>query len=143
LREAAIGLADILIQMGRAEEGQRLLRSIVEHVRRELGEQGRPEFWYRLTYPVALVLYGEQEEALAMLRRSVEIRHMLGEGWYFLEIEPVYDALRRDPRFEALRVSMQQNTEEQRRELQRRRADGRIPPRGESAHNTASATAHE
>jgi TolB-like protein len=130
LREAAIGLADVLIEMGRVDEGRLLLQAIVGHLRRELGEQGRSEFWYRSTYPVALVLLGEREEALAMLQRAIESRQALGEGWYFFEIEPVYDGLRRDPQFEALREAVQRNTEEQRGELELRRADGRVPVRG-------------
>jgi hypothetical protein len=112
-------------------------------MRHEVEDQGRPEFWYEIYHPVALARLGESEAALAMLQRSVANGHRMGGGWHHLEVEPAYEGLRRDPRFETLRAAVRRNTEEQRREVERRRADGRIPPRGESAHNTASATAHE
>jgi tetratricopeptide (TPR) repeat protein len=129
LREGDIGLADVLLQMGRAEEGRQLLQAIVERMRRELA-QGRPEIWYRGTYPIALALLGERDEALALLQRSFDSREVFGSIWSSIGIDPAYDALRDDPRYQAMVAAVQRNAEEQRRELERRRADGRVPMRG-------------
>lgn len=130
MMEAPLGLADVLIEMGRVDEGRLLLQAIVANVRREVGERGRSEFWYLLTYPVALTLLGERGEALTVLQRSSDNRHLLGAAWHLLEIEPAFAVLRGDAQFEALRATARRNSEEQRRELERRRADGRVPARG-------------
>jgi hypothetical protein len=98
-------------------------------MRRELA-QGRPEIWYRGTYPIALALLGERDEALALLQRSFDSREVFGSIWSSIGIDPAYDALRDDPRYQAMVAAVQRNAEEQRRELERRRADGRVPMRG-------------
>jgi TolB-like protein/Tfp pilus assembly protein PilF len=130
VRDAAIGLADVLLAMGRAADARRLLAVILDRMHHEVNKLGRAELWYQKTHPMALALAGDREAALAMLERSVASRFAMEEGWYFFEIEPAYDSLRDDPRFEAMRMAVRAHIAEQRRELDRRRSDGRVETRG-------------
>jgi TolB-like protein/Tfp pilus assembly protein PilF len=132
LREEAIGLADVLIAMGRDGEGRRLLAVILERMRREI-DAGRPEFWYRKSHPVAFALNDDPEAALAMLQRAASSRYSMSDWWLVYELEPAYATLRQDPRFAAMLEAARANSVEQRRELERRRKDGRVPVRGAAA----------
>jgi TolB-like protein len=128
-REEAIGLADVLIAMGREVEGRRLLAVILDRMRREI-DAGRSEFWYRKTHAIALVLNDDPESALAMLQRAVNSGYALSDWWYLFEVEPTFESLREDPRFTAMLAAARANAVQQRRELERRRKDGRVPARG-------------
>ncbi|MCE3286083.1 MAG: Bacterial transcriptional activator domain, partial [Steroidobacteraceae bacterium] len=129
LREEAIGLADVLVAMGRGLEGRRLLAVILERMRREI-DGGRSEYWYRITHSLALAVNDDPEAALAMLQRAVSSRYALNDWWYYFEVEPAFASLHKDPRFTAMLETARANSVEQRRELDRRRKDGRVPARG-------------
>jgi len=130
LRESAIGLVDVLFALGREVQARQLLAVILSQMRREIDGEGRPEFWYQKIHPIALALNGDRDGAIAMLQRSVATRYAFSEHWYFLQVEPAYDGLRPDPRFQAILRDARANAAEQRRELDRRRAAGRVPDRG-------------
>ena len=129
LRDEAIGLVDVLVAMGREADGRRLLGVILERMQREIAG-GRSEFWYRITHAMALALNDDPDAALAMLERAVSSRYALSDGWYHFETEPAFASLRDDPRFVAMLEASRANALEQRRELDRRRKDGRVPARG-------------
>ncbi len=131
VRDAAIGLADVLLLDGHEQKGQRLLAEILGRMHQEIENEGRREFWYQRMHPVALALNGETDEAIAMLQRSLATKNGLGEWWYFLEREPAYDRLRQDPRFAAMLREARAHSVEQRRILDRRRTDGRLPDRSD------------
>ena len=99
-------------------------------MRREIDHDGRPELWFQKTHPIALALSGDRDAAIAMLQRSVATRFAFSDQWCYLEAEPAYDGLRQDPRFQAILRDARANAAEQRRELERRRAAGRVPDRG-------------
>jgi hypothetical protein len=96
---------------------------------REMDEGGRPELWYQKTHPMVLALGGDRDAAIAMLQRSAASKYAFTDSWYFLEVEPVYDGLRQDPRFQAILRDARAHGAEQRLELDRRRAAGRVPDR--------------
>jgi hypothetical protein len=98
-------------------------------MRREIDEDGRPELWYQTSHSIALALGGDREAAIAMLQRSAASKHAYSGAWYFLEMEPAYDGLRQDPRFQAIVREARAHRVEQRQELDRRRAAGRLPDR--------------
>jgi len=129
LRDGAIALADLLILDGQVERGRRLLAEIIGAMERETRGEGRPEFWYVFQHPVALALDGQPEAAMALLERSYAAGQATGAWWLFLEAEPAYDALRKAPRFEALRRKVREHIAEQREELARLRAQGLVPQR--------------
>jgi TolB-like protein len=130
LRDGPIALADLLILDGQIERGSRLLAEIIGRMHREVRIEGRPEFWYLRWHPVALALDGDTEGAIAMLERGLAYDSMNSQWWYFFESEPAFDKLRKDPRYQAMRSKVQAHAEEQRRELDRLRAEGLVPNRG-------------
>jgi hypothetical protein len=126
---AALGLADVLIAMGREQEGRQLVGAILQHIKRQIGEKGRAEIWYDITYPAALALNQERDAAIAMLERSMASGHAMSDGWYRLELDPALDGLRGDPRFQRMLRDVRANSAEQRRELDHARAEGLVPDR--------------
>jgi TolB-like protein len=123
----AIALADILIAGGQEDKGGRLLSAIIERGRHEVGVLKRPEFWYWVTHPVALALSGDREATLAMLERAAAHEQLPGRGVFRLETDPAFAALRTDPRFQAVVSIWRQRFEQQRKELDRMRAEGLVP----------------
>ena len=128
LRDGAIALADLLILDGQIERGRRLLAEIISTMEREIRE-GRPEFWYLREHPKALALDGQPDAALALLERSYASGQATSAWWFSVESEPAYDALRKTPRFEALRRKVRDDVAEQRQELARLRKEGLVPQR--------------
>jgi hypothetical protein len=138
LRDAAIGLADLLLVSGQEERGRRLLAAILDRMRYELDELARPELWYYRWHPTALALHGEHGAAVAMIERSVASGIGLGDWWYYLQLEPAYAPLRQDPRFQETLRKVRARIEAERRELDRLRAEGLVPDRsGGSAAPTS------
>jgi TolB-like protein len=129
LRDGPIALADLLILEGQVERGRRLLAEIIGRMEREVRVEGRPEFWYLRWHPVALALHGDTEAAIAMLERALASGTAYSQGRYFFEIEPAFDKLRKDPRFQAMHGKVQAHAAEQRRELERMRREGQVPQR--------------
>ncbi|HWV93659.1 MAG TPA: hypothetical protein VNZ24_05055, partial [Vicinamibacterales bacterium] len=127
-RDETIALADLLILDGQIERGRRLLAEIIGTMEREIRE-GRPEFWYLRGHAVALALKGETDAAIAILERLYASGRATSEWWCHLEAEPAYDALRKAPRFEALRRKVRNHITEQRQELARLRKEGLVPER--------------
>jgi hypothetical protein len=125
----AIALADILFASGQEDKGRRLLIPIIERLRHEVGVLKRPEFWYRGTHPVALALSGDREATLAMLERAAAHDQLPGRGVFRMETDPAFAALRAEPRFQAIVIKWQQGFEQQRKELDRMRAEGLVPDR--------------
>ena len=129
VRAAAIGLADVLLASGQERQGRQLLATILARMRLEVGEQGRPEFWYQRYHPTALALNGQNDAALAMIERSIASGLGLVDWWYYFESEPAYGPLRQDARFQATLRTVHAYVEAQRAELDRMRAEGLVPDR--------------
>jgi TolB-like protein/Tfp pilus assembly protein PilF len=129
LRDGAIALADLLLLAGEVDRGRRLLDEIIDRMHREVRVEGRPEFWYRRFHPVALALAGRGDEAIEMLDRCLAIGYCLDDWQYFFEVEPAFEPLRKDPRFEALHRKARSHAEAELRELTRMRREGLVPER--------------
>lgn len=129
LRDAAIGLADVLLAGGQEERGRVLLATIVSLMQREVGELGRPEFYYFRSHPIALALSGDRDAAIAMIERSVASGLGLLDWRYYFESEPAYTPLRTDDRFKSAVRTVHERVEAQRKVLDRMRADGQLPER--------------
>jgi TolB-like protein len=129
LRDAAIGLADVLLAGGEQERGRALLATILARMKHETGELGRSRFWYYRSHPIALALNGERDAALAMIDESIGGGLGLRDWQYFFAHEPAYADLRRDARFQATFAKVRARVETQRRELERMRATGLVPDR--------------
>ena len=129
VRAAAIGLADVLLASGQERQGRQLLDTILARMRHEVGELGRPEFWYYPYHPTALALSGQHDAALAMIERSIASGSGLLYWRYYFESEPAYGPLRQDARFQATLRTVHAYVEAQRDELDRMRAEGLVPDR--------------
>ena len=131
VRDPAIALADMLLQSGQERRGRKLLAAILARMRHEVGELGRPEYWYVLFHPAALAMNGEHDAAIAMLERSITQSAKPVIAWRQLfEIEPAFAVLHGDPRFEAFRAKVQAHIAAQRLDLERLRAEGLLPDHG-------------
>jgi len=139
-RENAIGLADLLLRAGDQERGRLLLEAILSRTRHEIERGGRHERWFWRWHPIALALAGRNDEAIAMLQRQVASGSGTPDAWFYFEVEPAYDALRRDPRFAEMRTAVRAQAQTERRELERLRAAGLVPDREESGRVEAATT---
>ena len=128
VRDTPIALADILLASGQEQEGRRLLATIIARMRQEMGTPGHPEIWYYGWHPIALALNGEGDAAIEMLQARIASKFELA-AMRQLETEPSFAELRKDPRFQALMRQVRSHLDEQRRELDRLRAEGVVPDR--------------
>jgi len=128
VRDLPIALADILLASGQEQEGRRLLATIIARMRQEMGTPGHPEIWYYGWHPIALALNGEGDAAIEMLQARFASKFELSTMRQ-LETDPSFAELRKDPRFQALMRQVRTHVDEQRRELDRLRAEGVVPNR--------------
>ena len=133
IRETVVALADLLILDGDPERGQRLLAELIARMHREVGEEGRPELWYFAWHPVALAMNGDRDEAIAMLERAHAQDLFFYGDWFRLEVEPAFDDIRKDPRFQTMLRKVRARVVEQRRELETMRRQGLVPDRSQNA----------
>ncbi len=133
VRDAAIALADVLLESGQEQKGRKLLAAILGRMRHEVGELGRPEYWYVIYHPAALAMNGEHDAAIAMLERAVAGKSIVFTTWQLFEIEPAFAVLRQDPRFQAVQAKGEAHIAGQRRELERLRAEGLVVDRRRDA----------
>src|SRR5688572_9907507 len=90
LRDGSIVLAELLIKEGQEERGRRLLAEIIGRMNREV-RAGRSEYWYYSWPPLALVLNGDLEAAMAMLERSVSTNSSIADSWWQVGLEPAFE----------------------------------------------------
>jgi hypothetical protein len=64
-----------------------------------------------------------------MLERAAAHDQLPGRGVFRMETDPAFAALRAEPRFQAIVIKWQQGFEQQRKELDRMRAEGLVPDR--------------
>ena len=130
--DSTFALADLLILDGDRERGHRLLAESIARLHREVGEEGRSEYWYFWWYPETLAMNGDRDEAISMLERAVARDRVRGDWWFRLE-EPAFDDIRRDPRFQVMLGKVQAQLVEQRHELETMRRQGLVPDRSQNA----------
>ena len=124
---ARVALGDILIQSGERQRGERLLRASLTDMDRNAKDLKRGDLWYVGDQAMAYAMLGDRRSALALLRRVLSVD--IGSAWQLLMVEPAFDAWRGDPEFQAIVAAYKEKVAVQRRELDRMRADGRVPQR--------------
>jgi TolB-like protein/DNA-binding winged helix-turn-helix (wHTH) protein len=122
LLEPAVGLGDLLIASGQPRMGRRLLETVLERMDLESRARGRGEMWYFQQRPIALALLGRNDEALAQLEKAVEQGYGYHDAWFYLDHDPAFDALRREPRFKTLRQKVAGRVAAERALVERQRA---------------------
>ncbi len=128
-----VGLADLLIQSGQAVRGRRLLEATLAAMDHEATALGRGTLWQHPMRPVALALLGRNDEAIAELRSTLVTRYELNDAWYFLGLEPAYEQLRKDPRFQDIVRVAREHAARERRALAQLRADRIVPDRSRNS----------
>ena len=103
----AVGLADMLVQMGETARARQLLEASLAAMDRDEREYQRGEIWYFMMRSVALALLGRDDEAIAVLQRKFIENSGSEDVWYVFELEPAFAALRKDSRFAAMHTQRQ------------------------------------
>lgn len=133
-----VGLADLLIQSGQAVRGRRLLEATLVAMDREATAFGRGTLWQHEARGAALALLGRDDEAIAELRIAIVQRYSLFSWWYGLEIDPTYDKLRKDPRFQDIWNFARAHAASERQAVAQLRASNVVPDRSKRSINAAA-----
>ena len=123
-----VALAEVLRWMRREDSATRLLHEVLRMLDHGSHELKRGEHMFGDTRATVLALLGDKDGALASLQEEAD---GVNEGmwWYALDLEPAFEALRHDSRFEALRARIHARFAVQRELLQRMRESGQVPGR--------------
>jgi TolB-like protein/DNA-binding winged helix-turn-helix (wHTH) protein/Tfp pilus assembly protein PilF len=125
-RASSLVYAHTLILAGEVERGRRLAESTLALV--DTHSVGRAENYFSRERAAAFAVLGEDERALDELALSVR-DGKLYRWWYLAEHNPLYEHLRRHPRFQALNQQAQQHLDRQRTLLEEMRRKGELPTR--------------
>jgi TolB-like protein/DNA-binding winged helix-turn-helix (wHTH) protein/Tfp pilus assembly protein PilF len=127
LQVNAVGLADMLMQMGDTARARALLESSLAAMDYDVRVNRRGDNWYFLMRPIALTLLGRRDPAISVLQK----RAAAGSSgdWYY-ERDPAFAVLQNDPRIVALHTQSRAHAQAERAALQQMRAEGLVPRRG-------------
>jgi hypothetical protein len=121
-RSTAIVYAHTLILSGDEKQGRELAQSTLALIDAE--GAGRPEGWFCRERAAAFAVLGQKEEALAELSLAAKLKR-LQRWWYLTELDPLYEPLRTDPRFHAIKRQGHEHLQRQRALAEEmRRKDG-------------------
>jgi TolB-like protein/DNA-binding winged helix-turn-helix (wHTH) protein len=119
-------LGHILLAAGKRQAGERLLAQTIQWI------DGHPSYGivgnYR-TKAASLMLLGERDLALSILKASIETGHDIRHWWYLVERDLVWVPVHGDPRFKAIAEYCRQAAHIQRAKLDSMRRAGKIPAR--------------
>jgi hypothetical protein len=129
IQNRGLGLvyAHTLILAGETQRGRKLAQTILAQLDGE--SVGRSPFSLSRDRATAFAILGDQERALEELKNSLRIGHY-SYWWYYGEVDPLYENLRADPRFQALLAQVKEHRVRQRALLEEMRRNGLIPKRG-------------
>ena len=118
--------AHTLVLAGETQRGRNLATSIL--VQLEAESVGRTENWFCRERAAAFAILGDDERALAELAITLKMRKFY-RWWYTAELDPLYERLRSDPRFQALAEQARKHRVEQRALVEQMRRKGEVPER--------------
>jgi hypothetical protein len=129
MRTSAVALADLLLVSGERQRAERLLQAIIRQLDGEVRSGISSEMWTLRDLSVAFALSGNEERALDMLERGMEIGALSRSGPELLECDPAFDVMRENPRFAAVLKKLRANMAVERAEIEKMRAAGELPSR--------------
>ena len=118
--------AHTLILAGQTQRGRELASAIMVQIDSE--SVGRTKDWFSRERAAAFAVLGEDERAIGQLEASAKTRKFY-RWWYVAELDPLYEHLRSDPRFQALAEQAKQHRRSQRALLDELRRTGEVPKR--------------
>ncbi|HKU16423.1 MAG TPA: winged helix-turn-helix domain-containing protein [Steroidobacteraceae bacterium] len=118
--------AHTLVLAGQAQRGHKLATSILAQLDTE--SVGRAENWLCRERAAAFAVLGDDERTLEQLAISLKVRKFY-RWWYLAELDPLYEHLRADRRFQALARQAKQHRSEQRALVEEMRRKGEVPKR--------------
>jgi hypothetical protein len=125
-RASSLVYAHTLILAGDVERGRRLAESTLALI--DTHSVGRAGNLFSRQRAAAFAVLGEDERALDELAISVRDGRLY-RWWYLAEHDPLYEHLRRHPRFRMLNEQAQQHLDRQRALFDEMRRKGEIPRR--------------
>lgn len=125
-RSLGLVYAHTLILAGETQRGRKLATAILVQIDSE--SVGRTENWFSRERAAAFAILGEDERALKELAASLKLHHY-ARWWYTAEIDPIYERLRRDPRFQAMAEQAKKHRSQQRAQIEQMRRKGEVPMR--------------
>jgi TolB-like protein/DNA-binding winged helix-turn-helix (wHTH) protein len=125
---ASIQVGHIQLHSGDAEHGRALLRAIIDWIDSPIAANW-DKVYMRRARAQALMLLGQRDAALAELAASFLGDNDYTQWWYALDRDPVWQDVRSDARFVALREAVVARVSRERKELDELRARGDVPLR--------------
>jgi len=124
---AAVGLADILQLSGETERARKILEMSLGSMDTAAFKFKRGNFWFWLQRSRVMAMLGRDEESLAALEHVANS----GDGaiWIEVDVDPAFDHLRLEPRFQGFLSERKRHAAEQLALIQQMRARGEIPSR--------------
>jgi tetratricopeptide (TPR) repeat protein len=124
---AAVGLADILQLSGETERARKILEMSLSSMDTAAFKFKRGNFWFWLQRSRVMAMLGRDEESLAALEQVATSG--MGQHWSEVDLDPAFDHLRLEPRFQDFLSERKRHTAEQLALVQPMRAKGEIPSR--------------
>jgi TolB-like protein/DNA-binding winged helix-turn-helix (wHTH) protein len=123
----AVGLADILQLSGETERARKILEMSLSSMDTAALKFKRGYFWFWLQRSRVMAMLGRDEESLAALEHVANSGR--GKDWTEVDLDPAFDHLRVEPRFQGFLSERKRHTAEQLALVQQMRAKGEIPSR--------------
>ncbi len=123
----AVGLADILQLSGETERARKVLEMSLSSMDTAAFKFKRGNFWFWLQRSRVLAMLGRDEESLAALEHVSDSAE--AGCWTEVDLDPAFDRLRLEPRFQGFLSERTRHTAEQLVLLQQMRDRGEIPSR--------------
>jgi TolB-like protein/DNA-binding winged helix-turn-helix (wHTH) protein/Tfp pilus assembly protein PilF len=129
MRVITTALAEILALRGEAAGARHLMTTLLDDMEREASESERGDLWNFRSRPRALMLLDRPEEALAALVHYSSEGAVYSDHWLTFEVDPLFDGVRDDPKFQRLRAAARANQAVQAARVMQLRQEGVIPDR--------------
>ncbi|MBC8026017.1 MAG: hypothetical protein H7Y89_08505 [Steroidobacteraceae bacterium] len=125
-RGVGLVYAHTLVAAGETQRGRKLALTILAQLDSE--SVGRAQHFLSRDKAAALRILGDDDRALEELKNSLGIGHYYS-WWYLGELDPLYETLRADPRFQALVTQAKQHRVRQRSLLEELRRTEQVVKR--------------